>query len=48
MATNEEAKVAHSQRDLQARIKCAKVIMKAKLDYQVTVQEARVVRCAKL
>ena len=43
MAANEEAKVAHSQRDLQARIKCAKVMMKAKLDYQVTVQQARVV-----
>ena len=43
VATNEEAKVAHSQRDLQARIKCAKVIMKAKLDYQ-----ARAVQCAKL
>ena len=43
VAANEEAKVAHSQRDLQARIKCAKVIMKAKLDYRVTVQEARAV-----
>ena len=48
VAANEEAKVAHSQRDLQARIKCAKVVMKAKLDYQVTVQEARAVRCAEL
>ena len=48
VAGNEETKVAHSQRDLQARIKCAKVVMKAKLDYRVTVQEARVVRCAKL
>ena len=48
VAANEEAKVACSQRDLQARIKCAKVIMKAKLDYQVTVQEARAVRCAEL
>ena len=47
-AANEEAKVAHSQRDLQARIKCAKVIMKAKLDYRVTVQEARAVQCAEL
>ena len=46
--TNEEATVAHSQRDLQARIKCAKVIMKVKLNYWVTVQEARVVQCTKL
>ena len=43
VAANEEAKVACSQRDLQTRIKCAKVIMKVKLDYWVTVQEARVV-----
>ena len=48
VAANEEAKVAHSQRDLQARIKCAKVVMKAKLNYRVTVQEARAVQCAKL
>ena len=43
VAANEEAIVAHSQTDLQARIKCAKVVMKAKLDYWVNVQEARVV-----
>ena len=43
MAANEEAKVACSQRDLQARIKCAKVVIKAKLNYRVTVQEARAV-----
>ena len=48
VAANEEAKVARSQRDLQARIKCAKVVMKAKLDYRVTVQEARAVWCAEL
>ena len=48
VAANEEAKVAHSERDLQARIKCAKVMMRVKLDYRVTVQEARVVQCAKL
>ena len=41
VAANEEAKVARSH--LQARIKCAKVVMKAKLDYRVTVQEARAV-----
>ena len=34
VANNEEAKVAHSQRDLQARIKCTKVIMKAKTQLQ--------------
>ena len=31
--TNEEAKVTHSRRDLQTRVKCTKAIMKAKYDY---------------
>ena len=47
-ATNEKAKIAHSKKDLQARVKCAKAVMKAKYDYQVAVQEARVVRCNEL
>ena len=33
MAANEKAKVACSWRDLHARIKCTKAIMKVKLDY---------------
>ena len=48
MATNEKAKVAHSWRDLQARIKCTKAIMRAKLEYQMTIQEARMARCTEL
>ena len=34
--------------DLNARVKCAKVVMKAKYDYRVAIQEARVIRCSKL
>ena len=47
-AANERAKIVHSRKDLQARVKCAKVVMRAKYDYRVAVQEARVVRCSKL
>ena len=47
-ATNERAKIAHSRKGLQARVKCAKVVMRAKYDYQVAVQEARAARCNKL
>ena len=48
MATFEEAKVAHSWRDLHARIRCTEAVMKAKLEYQIAVQEARTVQCAEL
>ena len=48
MATIDKAKAAHSWRDLHARVKCAKAVMKAKLNYHMTVQEARTARCAEL
>ena len=48
VAANEKAKVTHSRRDLQAKVKCTKAVMKAKYDYQVAIQEARVVRCTEL
>ena len=42
-------KFTHSQRDLRARVKCAKaVMMKAKYEYCMAIQEARVERCAEL
>ena len=34
--------------DLKARVKCTKVVMKAKYDFRVAVQEARVIRCSEL
>ena len=46
--TNETAKIVHSRKDLNAKVKCAKVVMKAKYDYRVAFQEARVIRCSKL
>ena len=47
-ATNERAKIVHSRKDLNAKVKCAKVVMKAKYDYRVAIQEARAIRCSKL
>ena len=45
---NERARTVHSRNDLNARVKCAKAIMKAKYQYRVAVQEARATRCSKL
>ena len=45
---NTKAKVVHSRRDLRARVKFAKIMIKAKYDYHMTVQEARAERCAEL
>ena len=47
-ATNEKAKVAHSRRDLRARVKCARAVMKAKYEYHMAIQEARAERCTEL
>ena len=47
-ATNEKAKVTHMRRDLRAKVKCAKAMMKAKYDYRMTIQKARVERCTEL
>ena len=47
-ATKEIAKFVHSKKDLNARVKCAKAVMKAKYDYRVAIQEARAIRCSKL
>ena len=45
---NERAKIVHSRKDLNAKVKCAKVVMKAKHDYRMAIQEARMIRCNKL
>ena len=47
-AANERAKIVHLRKDLQARVKCTKVVIRAKYDYRVAVQEARAVWCNKL
>ena len=45
---NERAKIVHLRKDLNTKVKCAKVVMKAKYDYRVAIQEARAFRCNKL
>ena len=45
-ATNERVKIVHSRKDLNAKVKCAKVVMKAKYDYRVAIQEATAIRCS--
>ena len=47
-ADNKKAKGAHSKRDLRARVKCAKAVMKAKYKYHMAIQEARAERCTEL
>ena len=44
-AANERAKIAHSKKDLQARVRCAKAVMRAKFDYRVVVQDPRATQC---
>ena len=45
---NERAKIVHSRKDLNAKVKCTKAVMKAKYDYRMAIQEARTIRCSKL
>ena len=45
---NERAKIFHSRKDINAKVKCVKVVMKAKYDYRMAIQEARTIRCSKL
>ena len=47
-AANERVKIACSRKGLQARVKCTKVVMRAKYDYRVAVQEARSTQCNEL
>ena len=46
--TNAKAKIVCSRRDLRARVKCTKIMIKAKYNYRMTIQEARVERCTEL
>ena len=45
---NERVKIVHSRKDLNAKVKCTKVVMKAKYDYRVAIQEARTTMCNEL
>ena len=45
---NERAKIVHSRKDLNAKVKCTKAVMKTKYNYRMAIQEARAIRCSKL
>ena len=45
---NERAKIIYSRTDLNTKVKCTKAVMKAKYDYRMAVQEARMIRCSQL
>ena len=47
-ATNERARIVHLRKDLNAKVKCTKAVMKAKYEYRVAMQEARAISCSKL
>ena len=47
-AANERAKIIHSRKNLNAKVGCAKAVMKAKYNYRMAIQEARTIRCNQL
>ena len=47
-AVAERAKIIHSRKDLDAKVRCAKAVMKAKYDYRMAIKEARTIRCSQL
>ena len=47
-AANERAKIVHSRKDLNVKVKCTKAVMKAKHNYRMAIQEARTIRCNEL
>ena len=47
-AANKKTKIIHSRKDLNTKVGCAKVVMKAKYNYKMAVQEARTIRCNQL
>ena len=47
-AGNERAKIVHSRKDLNAKVKCANVVRKAKYNYRMAIWEAIMIRCNEL
>ena len=47
-AANEKAKTIHSRKNLNVKVGCTKVVMEAKYNYQIAVQEARTIRSNQL
>ena len=47
-AANKRAKIVYSRKDLNAKVRCTKAVMKAKYDYRMAIQETRTIRCIEL
>ena len=45
---NEKAKIIHSRKNLNAKVECTKVVMEAKYNYRMAMQEARMIRSNQL
>ena len=45
---NEKAKIIHSRKNLDTKVECTKVVMEAKYNYRMAVQEARTIRSNQL
>ena len=45
---NEKAKIIHSRKDLNTKVGCTKVVMEAKFNYRMAIQEARMIWCNQL
>ena len=45
---NEKAKIIHPRKNLNAKVGCAKVVMEAKYNYRMAIQEARMIRSNQL
>ena len=45
---NDRAKIIHSRKNLNAKVGCAKVVMEAKCNYRMAIQEARMIRSNQL
>ena len=44
----ETAKIIHSRKDLNTKVKCSEAVMRTKYDYRMAIQEARMIRCSQL
>ena len=45
---NKKAKIIHSRKNLDAKVGCTKVVMEAKYNYRMAIQEARTIRSNQL
>ena len=47
-AAKERAKIIHSRKDINTKVRWTNVVMNAKYDYRRAIQEAKMIRCSQL